>query len=345
MRIRISHDTTYTYSEPVNAAMQLLRLTPRGHDGQRVISWSIDTDCNARLIRREDWYGNIMHSLYAAGPIDHIGLKVVGEIVTTDVDGIIRGGPERFPEIFYLRATALTQLDPAIREFAEASVGHFAIATREGARADGRDSANACVSIPMRRPQRPRPSEAFAAGHGVCQDFTHIFLAAARHAGMPARYVSGYLHKAGARPRKRRAMPGPKSMWRISAGSASTRPMAFARPSTTSDLATGLDYLDAAPVRGSYYGVSREALDVSLRIEGAGQSQRSDDDASQRQQLSRRSPGATPMTYCVGILVREGLVMIADTRTNAGVDNIALFASCTCLRDPGRAHDHAGDGR
>lgn len=38
-------------------------------------------------------------------------------------------------------------------------------------------------------------------------------------------------------------------------------------------LATGLDYLDAAPVRGTYYGVSREDLDVSLRIEGAGQSQ------------------------------------------------------------------------
>ncbi len=31
------------------------------------------------------------------------------------------------------------------------------------------------------------------------------------------------------------------------------------------------------------------------------------------------------MTYCVGILVREGLVMVADTRTNAGVDNISTY--------------------
>jgi putative proteasome-type protease len=31
------------------------------------------------------------------------------------------------------------------------------------------------------------------------------------------------------------------------------------------------------------------------------------------------------MTYCVGILVRDGLVMLADTRTNAGLDNIATF--------------------
>src|ERR1700722_3246661 len=31
------------------------------------------------------------------------------------------------------------------------------------------------------------------------------------------------------------------------------------------------------------------------------------------------------MTYCCGILVREGLVMIADTRTNAGLDDVSTF--------------------
>src|SRR5262249_347872 len=35
--------------------------------------------------------------------------------------------------------------------------------------------------------------------------------------------------------------------------------------------------------------------------------------------------GALLMTYCCGILVRDGLVMIADTRTNAGLDNISVF--------------------
>ncbi|WP_230530386.1 peptidase [Microvirga roseola] len=41
------------------------------------------------------------------------------------------------------------------------------------------------------------------------------------------------------------------------------------------------------------------------------------------------------MTYCVGILVREGLVMIADTRTNAGVDNIATFRKLHLFEKPG----------
>jgi putative proteasome-type protease len=41
------------------------------------------------------------------------------------------------------------------------------------------------------------------------------------------------------------------------------------------------------------------------------------------------------MTYCVGILVREGLVMIADTRTNAGLDNIAVFRKLHLIETPG----------
>ncbi len=44
------------------------------------------------------------------------------------------------------------------------------------------------------------------------------------------------------------------------------------------------------------------------------------------------------MTYCCGILVREGLVMFADTRTNAGVDNISTFRKLHVFNDPGEAH-------
>ena len=65
MRIRITHETTYRYSDPVKSAIQLLRLTPRGHDGQTVLSWAIDAWALGRLspvararveeARREAW--------------------------------------------------------------------------------------------------------------------------------------------------------------------------------------------------------------------------------------------------------------------------------------------------
>jgi putative proteasome-type protease len=41
------------------------------------------------------------------------------------------------------------------------------------------------------------------------------------------------------------------------------------------------------------------------------------------------------MTYCCGILVREGLVMIADTRTNAGLDNVSTFRKLHVWSEPG----------
>jgi len=42
------------------------------------------------------------------------------------------------------------------------------------------------------------------------------------------------------------------------------------------------------------------------------------------------------MTYCCGILVRDGLVMIADTRTNAGLDNVSTFRKLHIFEEPGR---------
>lgn len=41
------------------------------------------------------------------------------------------------------------------------------------------------------------------------------------------------------------------------------------------------------------------------------------------------------MTYCVGLLLKEGLVMLADTRTNAGLDNIATFRKLHIFETPG----------
>jgi len=271
MRIRITHETTYRYSEPVKSAIQLLRLTPRAYDGQTVLSWTIDTDSDARLIRREDWYGNIAHTFFAAGPVSEVTLRVAGEVETTDTGGVVRGGVERFPCLFYLRETPLTQGDPALRDFARAAAGGLANPLEQGhalmQAIHGRLRFDTDATH-----SGTRAAEAFGAGHGVCQDFTHIFLAAARSLGIPARYVSGYLH------RPEQAVQEAGHAWAEAhvedLGWVSFDPANAV--STTEHyvrIAVGLDYLDAAPVRGSYYGISREALDVRLRIEGARQAQ------------------------------------------------------------------------
>src|SRR4029078_1319906 len=99
MRIRITHETVYHHSDTAKSAIQLLRLTPRGHDGQTVLSWNIDMDGNARVMRGEDGYGNSIDSLSVPGPVSQISLQVAGEIETTDTAGLVRGGVERCPDI------------------------------------------------------------------------------------------------------------------------------------------------------------------------------------------------------------------------------------------------------
>jgi transglutaminase-like putative cysteine protease len=271
MRIRITHDTIYRYDQPVRSAIQLLRLTPRGYDGQRVVNWAIETEADARLIRRDDWYGNVMHTLYATGPASEIALHVKGEVETEDTAGVIRGAMERFPEAFYLRDTPLTATNLAMRDFAEHAVGPLA---------NPLDRAHSLMNAIFERLQFDTDAtdsttsavDAFEAGHGVCQDFTHIYIACARHLGTPARYVSGYLHK----PDQIEQNAGHAWVetfidelgwvsFDVTNGVSATEH--YVR------IATGLDYRDAAPVRGSFYGAAREDLDVHLTVEGARQTQ------------------------------------------------------------------------
>ena len=65
MRIRIAHETTYRYETPAKGVIQILRLTPRNHDGQQVLDWRIDVSADCRLDQLEDAFGNITHTFTA----------------------------------------------------------------------------------------------------------------------------------------------------------------------------------------------------------------------------------------------------------------------------------------
>ena len=51
MRIRIAHSTVHHYDTPAASVIQMLRLTPRNHDGQYVIDWRIDVSADAGSTR------------------------------------------------------------------------------------------------------------------------------------------------------------------------------------------------------------------------------------------------------------------------------------------------------
>jgi transglutaminase-like putative cysteine protease len=271
MRIRIRHDTTYSYGAPVKSAIQILRLTPRNHEGQFVARWNVDIDGEARIVRREDWYGNITHSLNVDGPLVEIGLRVTGEVETEDQAGLVRGAVERFPPAFFLRQTKLTMTDGALADFAaSATAGPAGPLDKLHALMHAlhdlvRFDTNATDVVTT-------AAEAFHAGHGVCQDFSHIFCAAARSIGIPARYVSGYLMRPDMSDQEAshawsEAYVQDLGWVSFDAANAICATDLYVR------IAIGLDYLEAAPIRGSYYGAAEERMEVKLKIESARQTQ------------------------------------------------------------------------
>src|SRR5262249_54689277 len=195
MRIRISHETRYHYDSAPKGIIQTLRLTPRNHDGQYVLGWRIEVSEDCRLEPHEDAFGNIVHDFTIDGPLHDLRVVVEGEVETDSTHGIVRGAVERFPPSLYLRETALTRADTAIVEFARASrpapnsepleVLHNLMERLRGEVVYDTDPTHVGTTA----------AEAFALRRGVCQDLTHIFIAAARSLGTPARYIGGYFHR------------------------------------------------------------------------------------------------------------------------------------------------------
>ena len=105
MRIRIAHETIYRYGTPAKSAVQLVRLTPRNHDGQYVARWRIEVSADCRLEPLEDAFGNLAHLFVVDGPVSELTVRVEGEIETQDTQGVVRGTFEPFPPSLFLRDT------------------------------------------------------------------------------------------------------------------------------------------------------------------------------------------------------------------------------------------------
>lgn len=270
MRIRISHATTYHYATPPKSVTQVLRLTPRNHDGQYVVNWRIEVSQDCQLHQRDGAFGNVSHSFTAEGPFDALSVTVEGEVDTQDTHGIVAGAVERFPPALYLRDTELTEADPAIVEFAEAvraKAGPESLGLMHGLMLAVNDAITFDIDPTL---VTTTAAEAFALKRGVCQDGTHIFLAAARHLGIPARYVSGHFYRADDVTAQDAGHAWAEA-YIDKLGWVGFDPTNGISPTEAHvRVAIGLDYLGAAPVRGTRYGGSGETLTVAVNVDQVG---------------------------------------------------------------------------
>ena len=107
MLIRVEHSTAYTYSEPLMASTQYLRMTPLSGRTQAVESWRLSCPC-ATTTPWQDQYGNHCHTLTIAEAVDHLEIRVQGLVRTRDTNGVVGLAPAELPAGIYLRETPYT---------------------------------------------------------------------------------------------------------------------------------------------------------------------------------------------------------------------------------------------
>ena len=270
MRLRIAHSSVYRYDPPAAGVIQVLRLTPRNHDGQYVEHWRIDVTPDARLTAHEDAFGNIGHVFTADGPLDELTVAVDGGVETQNTDGVVRGTVERFPPSLFLRDTALTAADAPIREFAEkirAASDANVLAALHGLLDRLHDTVSGKRPDDDEAAAPANAAEAFARKQAAPKDLAHIFIGAAHHLGIPARFVGGYCHRGG-----KTAAIDTGHAW-VEAyvpdlGWVGFDPsIGYCPTDGHVRIAIGLDALGAAPVRGTLLGGSAETLAVAITVD------------------------------------------------------------------------------
>jgi transglutaminase-like putative cysteine protease len=265
MRIKIRHETAYAYTQTVRSAVQLLRMTPRSSDNQFVRHWRVEIDADARLDKSEDAYGNITHMVFIDEPVDHVRIMIEGEVDTIDTGGMLAGTVERQPRQLHLRESALTLPTDAIKTLARdvtETAGGDMIASLHNLNLAICNTMTFAVGSTT---ALTTAGEAYTLKSGVCQDFAHIFVSAARTLGVPARYVSGYYMRTDYADQD--AGHAWAEAYLDQLGWVGFDP---AQGACVNDryvrVATGADSNEAAPVRGARTGGLSEDLTVAIQV-------------------------------------------------------------------------------
>lgn len=263
MQIQVRHTTRYRYDTPTYYSVQRLNLTPRDHEGQEVVEWTIDLPEGTTSLAYEDAFGNLVHLATLAREHQEIEIVARGQVRRTDTAGIVRGARSPAPNAVFLRQTEATQPNEAIRALARSLGDRPGLDELHRLMADLRERMAYETGATH---AHTTAAEALEEGRGVCQDHTQAFLATARAAGIPARYVSGYLLLEG------EALAEASHAW----AEAHVQDLGWVGFDVANlvcpteryvRVASGLDARRVSPVRGTRRGGGDERLEVEVTVE------------------------------------------------------------------------------
>lgn len=273
-RMRVVHATGYAYKSPVTASFNEARLTPRSDARQNVILNRVETAPASRSYRYVDYWGTAVTAFDLHAP--HSELEVTAaSVVETDVPEPVEASLEwsdlaseavldRYHEV--LIPTRYTPASKRIarvgRKIAKSDAPRDAVVTAaQWVRSE-------LAYVPGSTGVHSSGLDALREGKGVCQDFAHLLLILLRGMGIPARYVSGYLHPQRAAAIGE-AVDGQSHAWvQVWTG-------AWWNYDPTNDVGineqyvsvgVGRDYSDVTPLKGIYSGEGSTDLDVVVEI-------------------------------------------------------------------------------
>lgn len=268
MRLSIEHVTGFSYSSPVGASYNEARMTPVSDAGQTVWSSRVSIDPSPWSYTWTDYWGTGVTTFEIHEP--HERMTVASHAVVDTHGDTVEWDTERRVLREDLGWSALQDTQDAMTEF---------LVVRERTRPspemiaalDIVDSSqpprltalDVCQLISDHLVYEPgstavssNAAEVWAGSRGVCQDFSHVAVGMLRHLGIPARYVSGYLHPQG-RSATNEPVIGESHSWvEWWCGQwVAFDPTSMGR--ITEDyvrVGHGRDYADVPPLRGTYSG-------------------------------------------------------------------------------------------
>jgi len=321
MIVRIRHTTRFTYDKPAYESHNEVRLTPRNEHGQQCLSLHLDVTPQASVLAYDDAYGNRVHSISVHPP--HEELAIVAEsVVDRQEPATERARDVAFAEFLgeddertrayheFLSPSAYVPFSERLRKFfwsARPSPTEGVVEYTTRLVAFVRDQFEYEVGM---TDVHSSVDDILQAGGGVCQDFAHLTIGLLRLAGVPTRYVSGYLAPVSVKRTATAAEespPGANSVARSLAGEQATHawieallpgsgwtgldPTHRGRVSERHiAVAIGRDYADVPPLRGVYRSLgSTQSMRVDVCVEeaspgeGAGERAASDQHGQSQQ--------------------------------------------------------------
>jgi transglutaminase-like putative cysteine protease len=273
-RLRVVHTTGFAYQSPVTASYNEARLTPSSDTRQNVILNRVETIPATRSYRYIDYWGTAVTAFDLHAP--HTDLTVTSssvveteqpeppakDVTWTDLQSV--AVIDRFDELLHP-----TEYTPAAKRLR--SIGRKIIKSsgpQEAVTAAANWVHGELDYLPGTTGVRSSGLDALKEGKGVCQDFVHLTLMLLRDMGIPARYVSGYLHPV------RDAVVGETIEGRSHAWiQAWTGGWWNYDPTNDTEITeqyvsvgVGRDYTDVSPLKGIYSGRGATDLDVVVEV-------------------------------------------------------------------------------